>query len=214
MKNVLTHMTSCQSGKSCPVPHCSSSRQIIMHWKSCTRNDCPVCQPLKQPDQRRGGPGGPNLGPALGPPQPGTGPQTGPGQPGPAGQANQPPGQFPKTGGPMQQTNGPNNSANNMPGGPFLISPGQSNNAPGGPPNAGGPAGGPPGPPQPGQPGLQTGPPQVNTSNANNQQPTDMNVKRALAVRLFSKHYEHTKRFIIDGATVLFQTAHHDLSRK
>ena len=69
MKNVLTHMTSCQSGKSCPVPHCSSSRQIICHWKSCTRNDCPVCQPIKHPDQRHGGPGGPQIGPG-GPGQP------------------------------------------------------------------------------------------------------------------------------------------------
>ena len=70
MKNVLNHMTSCQAdGMTCPVPHCSSSRQIICHWKSCTRNDCPVCQPLKQPDQRsRQGPGGPG-----GPSVPGTG---------------------------------------------------------------------------------------------------------------------------------------------
>ena len=47
IKNVLTHMQSCQSGKLCPLPHCSSSTQIICHWKSCTRNDCPVCQPVK-----------------------------------------------------------------------------------------------------------------------------------------------------------------------
>ncbi|KAK2714674.1 hypothetical protein QYM36_009037, partial [Artemia franciscana] len=47
MKNVLTHMTSCQAGKSCEVPHCSSSRQIITHWKNCQRADCPDCLPLK-----------------------------------------------------------------------------------------------------------------------------------------------------------------------
>ena len=29
------------------VPHCASSRQIIYHWKNCSRPDCPVCQPLK-----------------------------------------------------------------------------------------------------------------------------------------------------------------------
>ena len=48
IKDVLIHMISCQSGRSCPVDHCSSSRQIIRHWQHCDRNDCPVCQPLKQ----------------------------------------------------------------------------------------------------------------------------------------------------------------------
>lgn len=47
MKNVLNHMTTCNAGKSCQVAHCASSRQIITHWKNCTRNDCPVCLPLK-----------------------------------------------------------------------------------------------------------------------------------------------------------------------
>ncbi|KAG0428588.1 hypothetical protein HPB47_024437 [Ixodes persulcatus] len=53
MKNVLNHMTNCQAGKACPVPHCASSRQIISHWENCTRNDCPVCLPLKQASDRR-----------------------------------------------------------------------------------------------------------------------------------------------------------------
>ncbi len=47
MKGVLNHMTTCKAGKICPVAHCASSRQIISHWKNCTRNDCPVCLPLK-----------------------------------------------------------------------------------------------------------------------------------------------------------------------
>jgi E1A/CREB-binding protein len=51
MKNVLNHMSTCQAGKNCTVPHCSSSRQIIGHWKHCTRNDCPVCLPLKQAEK-------------------------------------------------------------------------------------------------------------------------------------------------------------------
>jgi E1A/CREB-binding protein len=105
MKNVLNHMTSCQSGKSCPVPHCSSSRQIICHWKNCLRSDCPVCQPLKQPDQRRGpGQGGPPTGP--------NGPQ----------QQQQGPRQL--------QANGPNNSPANSLQAPFLISPGGGNQGP------------------------------------------------------------------------------------
>ena len=29
------------------VPHCSSSRQIIYHWKNCQQQECPVCLPLK-----------------------------------------------------------------------------------------------------------------------------------------------------------------------
>ncbi|KAK3871156.1 hypothetical protein Pcinc_023010 [Petrolisthes cinctipes] len=108
MKNVLTHMTTCQAGKSCPVPHCASSRQIISHWKNCARQDCPVCEPLKQADKKQpaagtvanqipptvsqpgpspGGVPGPISGPPGGPPGP-PGPPTVPGQM-PAG----PPGQ-------------------------------------------------------------------------------------------------------------------------
>ncbi|PIC38859.1 hypothetical protein B9Z55_010734 [Caenorhabditis nigoni] len=59
MKDVLSHMTSCNVGRLCPsdttqttkkcsVAHCASSRQIIAHWKNCSREDCPVCKPLKR----------------------------------------------------------------------------------------------------------------------------------------------------------------------
>lgn len=47
MKAVLEHMTSCQNGRACHYPHCASSRQIITHWKNCTKDDCPVCKPVK-----------------------------------------------------------------------------------------------------------------------------------------------------------------------
>ena len=48
IKNVLSHMTTCQEGRACTVDHCSSSREIIAHWRHCNRPDCPVCQPVKQ----------------------------------------------------------------------------------------------------------------------------------------------------------------------
>lgn len=51
MKNVLNHLSQCTAGKHCTVPHCTSSRQIIGHWKNCTKHDCPVCLPLKQAEK-------------------------------------------------------------------------------------------------------------------------------------------------------------------
>ncbi|CAD6188119.1 unnamed protein product [Caenorhabditis auriculariae] len=48
MKEVLQHMTTCNNGRACQYAHCASSRQIIAHWKNCTRDDCPVCKPLKR----------------------------------------------------------------------------------------------------------------------------------------------------------------------
>ena len=59
MKDVLNHMTTCNLGKNCPRTHCSSSRQIINHWKNCNRNDCPVCSPLKQSENKKQQPGQP-----------------------------------------------------------------------------------------------------------------------------------------------------------
>jgi hypothetical protein len=42
-------MTKCNDHKACPVPHCVTSRQIILHWKQCNNSQCPICQPLKTP---------------------------------------------------------------------------------------------------------------------------------------------------------------------
>jgi len=56
IKNVFMHMSSCQAPanfRSCPVPSCSSSKQLINHWKICTQDDCPACHPVKKADQRR-----------------------------------------------------------------------------------------------------------------------------------------------------------------
>jgi len=47
MKDVLNHMSVCRAGKTCPAPRCGSSTRIIAHWKNCSRQDCPVCSPLK-----------------------------------------------------------------------------------------------------------------------------------------------------------------------
>ena len=74
MKNVLNHMTSCQAGKRCTAPYCSSSRAIIAHWKDCNLQDCPICIPVKQRCAggrgQGGGPPGqvcPTLSPSAGP---------------------------------------------------------------------------------------------------------------------------------------------------
>nr|CAD2138405.1 unnamed protein product [Meloidogyne enterolobii] len=48
MKGVLEHMVKCTSGRQCVFAHCASSRQIISHWKNCTKEDCPVCNPVKK----------------------------------------------------------------------------------------------------------------------------------------------------------------------
>ena len=53
MRNVLTHMSQCNEGRTCTMPHCASSRQIIAHWKNCSKPDCPVCQPLRANNQQR-----------------------------------------------------------------------------------------------------------------------------------------------------------------
>jgi hypothetical protein len=48
MKGVLEHMVTCNFGRQCQYPHCATSRQIITHWKNCTKEECPVCNPVKK----------------------------------------------------------------------------------------------------------------------------------------------------------------------
>ncbi|GFS74700.1 e1A binding protein p300 a [Nephila pilipes] len=47
LKLVLNHITICQAGKSCTVNHCSSSREILAHWRNCRLGMCRMCSPLK-----------------------------------------------------------------------------------------------------------------------------------------------------------------------
>jgi E1A/CREB-binding protein len=156
MKNVLNHMTSCQSGKTCTVPHCSSSRQIIAHWKHCNRQDCPVCLPLKQADSSRRGAGPPGqAGPILSPPGPGIPPSSA------AQQAGMGPNGPPQPG--MQQMS-PGPGAQPQPGMPGLPpgqgqqpGQGQSSQQPGqGQQSGQQPGQGQPGAPQPSQQGGST----------------------------------------------------------
>ena len=48
IKDVLTHMTTCNNRNQCEYAHCSSSRKIITHWKNCKLEDCPVCGAVKR----------------------------------------------------------------------------------------------------------------------------------------------------------------------
>ncbi|XP_012530652.1 CREB-binding protein [Monomorium pharaonis] len=48
MKNVLTHITSCQAGKNCTNPHCRISKQIVNHLKHHHQKDCSVCLLINQ----------------------------------------------------------------------------------------------------------------------------------------------------------------------
>ena len=69
MKNVLLHLPNCQMGRNCTVQHCASSRQIIAHWKQCKNTNCPVCQPLKPPqNQSTASTAGPDPTPPTAPP--------------------------------------------------------------------------------------------------------------------------------------------------
>nr|CAD2162157.1 unnamed protein product [Meloidogyne enterolobii] len=58
MKGVLEHMVKCTYGRQCQFAHCASSRQIISHWKNCTKEDCPVCNPVKRYTHQQGAAGG------------------------------------------------------------------------------------------------------------------------------------------------------------
>ena len=72
---MLQHQTRCQSGQSCQEHHCPSTREILIHWKDCTHNGCPVCKPFKKPVGPTGllsvRPIGPQGGPSLDVPQAG-----------------------------------------------------------------------------------------------------------------------------------------------
>ncbi|XP_011493407.2 CREB-binding protein [Aedes aegypti] len=163
MKEVLTHMQSCQLGKNCPKTHCSSSRQIINHWKNCARQDCPVCLPLRdtnkyKPSQQQPGQQQQQqnqqqqqqqqqnqqnqqnqlknqLQQGVGP-DPSQQQQQQPGQPG-QGPLGQMPGQFNQLGG--NQVQCPSSTAPNAMGGQIQMPPQVTGGMPGQQPQPGGP---------------------------------------------------------------------------
>uniref|UniRef100_A0A914MAL5 histone acetyltransferase n=1 Tax=Meloidogyne incognita TaxID=6306 RepID=A0A914MAL5_MELIC len=56
MKGVLEHMVKCTFGRKCTFAHCASSRQMISHWKNCTKEDCPVCKSIRKYTHHQGQP--------------------------------------------------------------------------------------------------------------------------------------------------------------
>jgi hypothetical protein len=52
MVQLLNHVNSCELTE-CPVPHCVSTRYLLAHNKSCTKDDCIVCKPLKDSIKRK-----------------------------------------------------------------------------------------------------------------------------------------------------------------
>lgn len=47
MREVLTHLRSCENKESCDFKSCKSTRQIIQHWQTCTDYDCCVCKEVR-----------------------------------------------------------------------------------------------------------------------------------------------------------------------
>eukprot|EP00117_Sycon_ciliatum_P037422 scpid8584/ scgid27999/ Histone acetyltransferase p300; E1A-associated protein p300 len=52
-KSVLEHMKICNMHTGCSYAHCSSSRQIVQHFKDCRQDACAVCRPFKGKRDRR-----------------------------------------------------------------------------------------------------------------------------------------------------------------
>jgi hypothetical protein len=47
IKEVMVHIALCTEGRACPRLLCVSSRQILDHWKNCTKASCPICGPIR-----------------------------------------------------------------------------------------------------------------------------------------------------------------------
>jgi len=46
-KKSLDHVRGCFDPENCPVTHCSSTRGIIRHWKTCMKKaSCTICRPV------------------------------------------------------------------------------------------------------------------------------------------------------------------------
>lgn len=49
---LLRHVNNCEL-KECPVPHCVSTRYLLTHSRSCVKDSCIICKPLKESIRRK-----------------------------------------------------------------------------------------------------------------------------------------------------------------
>ncbi|XP_024973121.1 histone acetyltransferase HAC1-like isoform X2 [Cynara cardunculus var. scolymus] len=55
-QKLWNHITSCKDVVQCPYPRCRGTKHLLLHHKTCRDSSCPVCVPVKQFMQLKGGP--------------------------------------------------------------------------------------------------------------------------------------------------------------